>query len=807
MPHRTSSMTMRSSRAFLVVLAFQLVAAPWAMGLTGRPGPCPLFDNPEYAVGSRPFSVDTGDLDGDGDLDLVRAYFHEGTISVLLNNGDGTFANDVRYEAGFEPASVAIGDLDDDGDLDLVVSSGGGANLDGNLPGTVSVLLNPGDGTFANQTIHDLGILPFSVALGDLDGDDDLDMAIAVREDDEATPNGVQIMFNNGNGIFVFGANIFAGDFPAFVVIGDLDGDDDLDLAVTSYTEEIVSVFLNNGGGSFANGVTYPAGIGPVGLAVGDLDGDGDLDLAAANLGPTFDPGVTVSVLLNSGNATFAMPVPYGVGQKPSSVIIADLDADGDADLAVTNLWDDTASVLLNNGDATFADNVTYSVGDGPAFVAAGDFDGDVDRDLAVANLFRNTLSILHAHGDGTFQDVVNLDVGVDPSAVAIADLDGDGDLDLAVAIRGGIPFPPGKVSVLLNQGDGTFAEPVTFGTGIYPGSVAIGDLDGDGDGDIAVADTVDHTVSVLLNGGDGQFADAVAYDTDPSPVSVAIGDLDGDGDLDLAVANGDGENVSILLNNGDATFADHVTYQVGGGDFSIPEAIALGDVDGDGDLDFAVALVEPLVMSVQLNDGSGAFGNEVLYPSTMCVSVAFADLDGDKDLDLLSACGSICVRLNNGNGIFGDATYYESISSSAYALATGDMDGDGDLDVVASALTNTIVLLLNNGNGTFADFEAFRTGSHPRKLAIGDLNGDGALDVATPNSGGDNVSILFNRSNDCSPTPGDLDGDGSVGVADLLILLANWGPCKECDNCEADLDGNCTVGVADLLILLSNWG
>ena len=84
-------MTIRTSRAFLVVLAFQLVAAPWAMGLTGRPCPCPLFDNPEYAVGRRPTSVASGDLDGDGDLDLVTTNFHEGTISVLLNNGDGTF--------------------------------------------------------------------------------------------------------------------------------------------------------------------------------------------------------------------------------------------------------------------------------------------------------------------------------------------------------------------------------------------------------------------------------------------------------------------------------------------------------------------------------------------------------------------------------------------------------------------------------------------------------------------------------------------------------------------------------------------
>ena len=150
------------------------------------------------------------------------------------------------------------------------------------------------------------------------------------------------------------------------------------------------------------------------------------------------------------------------------------------------------------------------------------------------------------------------------------------------------------------------------------------------------------------------------------------------------------------------------MTFQVGGGNFSIPSAIALGDVDGDGDLDFAVSLLTPLAVSVLLNNGRGVFGSEVLYPSGMSEFVALADLDGDKDLDLLTASGSIRVRLNNGNGMFGAPAFYESISSSAYALTTGDMDGDGDLDVVAGALTNTIVVLLNNGNGTFADFEAF---------------------------------------------------------------------------------------------------
>ena len=393
MPHRMSSMTKRTSRAFLVV-AFLSAAAPLAMGRTGRPCPEPIFDNPEYLVGARPFAIASADLDGDGDADLVTANFIEATISVLLNNGDGTFADAVAYQIGFfqpfaatEPASVAIGDLDDDGDLDLVVSSAR-ADFGGNLPGIISVLLNAGDGTFPDQVIHGTGLGPFSVALEDLDDDGDLDIAVAMRDSD-----GIQIFFNNGGGSFVFGMSFSAGDFPDGMVIGDLDGDGDPDFAVTNWTENVVSVLLNNGDGSFGPRVTYSAGVGPLASAISDLDGDGDLDLVVADLGPNDSVGMTVSVLLNDGNGAFPNLVSYGVDERPSDVAISDLDADGHPDVVVTSLFDDTVSVLMNNGDATFGAQVTYSVGQGPASSAAADLDGDGDLDLAVANEFGNTVS------------------------------------------------------------------------------------------------------------------------------------------------------------------------------------------------------------------------------------------------------------------------------------------------------------------------------------------------------------------------------------------------------------------------------
>ncbi|MEE9131889.1 MAG: FG-GAP-like repeat-containing protein, partial [Phycisphaerales bacterium] len=788
MPHSKSSRTIRNSRSFLVVLAFQSVAAPSAMG--GPPNTCqlPMFDNPEYCSVLRPFSVATGDLDGDGNLDLVAGRIQNlsfpNSIVVLFGRGDGTFGDMATYDGGVEVFTVALGDLDADGDLDLVALDAGGADLDGPLPGKFTVFLNVGDGTFSVHMTHGLGVRPQSMALGDLDGDGDLDLAVAITRGDAVTT-----FRNNGDGTFVIIAG-YATDAPQGIAIADLNGDGARDFVTANWPQDVVSVRLNNGDGTFGSSVLYDAGTRPISVAIGDLDGDGDADLAAGNFGTSADHGTTVSILLNNGPGTFSAPAPFDVGDSPTYVEIADLDGDDDLDLAVSNLWSDDVSVLVNNGDATFASQMTFSAGAGPYAVTSGDFDGNGNPDLVVVNMFGNTLSVLPNLGDGVFMDIVEHDVGVLPVAVAIGDLDGDGDLDLAVTNREGDGIA-GTVSLLFNLGDGSFKEQGSLDTGVLPESIVIGDLNGDGDSDLVVANAWSNNVSVYLNDGDGTFPDAETYETGDIPLSIGIGDLDGDGDLDLAVPNAGSGDVSILLNTGNGTFADHVTYAVGGDEFSVPYSIALGDVDGDGDLDFAVANFKPFNVAVLLNNGGGAFGDEVIYPLFLPHTVAFGDLDGDGDLDLIIANQLVNISLNDGDGNFGEPTSYLSCFA-AFFVTTGDLDGDGDLDVVLTDNSNTVGFLANNGDATFAEVQLFRVGSEAHGVAVGDLNGDGALDLAAPNFEGDSVSVLLNR---CADIPGDLNGDGTVGAADLLILLVNWGRCADCDDCNADIDGDCTVG------------
>ncbi len=174
-------------------------------------------------------------------------------------------------------------------------------------------------------------------------------------------------------------------------------------------------------------------------------------------------------------------------------------------------------------------------------------------------------------------------------------------DLDLATA-NSGYNHNGENISVLLNNGDGTFAAPTTYNAGYNPMSVFVSDINGDGNVDLVVANYTSNNVSKLMNNGDGTFADLVTYATGTQPASVFASDLDDDGELDLAVANSFSNNISILGNNGDGTFSNQVIYAVCGG----PISIFASDFDGDGDLDLVTANPNSDSISVLFNENSG---------------------------------------------------------------------------------------------------------------------------------------------------------------------------------------------------------
>jgi len=290
----------------------------------------------DYTVGSSPRSVTTGDLNGDGKLDLAAA--SGGSVSVLLGKGDGTFQAKVDYPVGQNPLSttrsVTTGDLNGDGKLDLACSTYGvddGVSL-------VSVLLGKGDGTFGTKVDYTVGDYPNSVTAGDFNGDGKLDLATA-----NFAANTVSVLLGKGDGTFGTKVDYPVGLQPRSVTTGDFNGDKKLDLAAANFVGDSVSVLLGKGDGTFGTKVDYPVGHNLYSVTTGDFNGDGKLDLATAN-----PPGNSVSVLLGKGDGTFDAKVDYPVGSSPRFVTTGDFNGDKKLDLATANAYDNSVSVLLN---------------------------------------------------------------------------------------------------------------------------------------------------------------------------------------------------------------------------------------------------------------------------------------------------------------------------------------------------------------------------------------------------------------------------------------------------------------------------
>ena len=328
-------------------------------------------------------------------------------------------------------------------------------------------------------------------------------------------------------------------------------------------------MLLGNGDGTFQTVMTYSLGLTAVdSLTVADVNGDGKPDLlVGSSNGIPYLVG-SVGVLLGNGDGTFQTVVSYGTGMADGvpSVAVADVNADGKADLLVANFCapedcGNSVGVLLGNGDGTFQTVVTYGMGGSlPESVAVADVNGDGKPDLLVAGCCIGSdgfVSVLLGKGDGTFQPPVSYDSGGGGNhSVAVADVNGDGKPDLLVANQG--DSESSSVGVLLGNGDGTFQAAATYGDGTNPFSVVVGDFNGDGKLDLAVAEPYSSNAGVLLGNGDGTFETLLSYNSGGyAPYSVAVADVNGDGKPDLLAANGcvsstncANGTVGVLINN-----------------------------------------------------------------------------------------------------------------------------------------------------------------------------------------------------------------------------------------------------------------
>ncbi len=631
------------------------------------------------------YSLAKGDIDGDGDIDLVGN-------CIFLNQGDGNFL--IGRSGLIQPESVTLGDIDADGDLDLVAG----------YSSYSTVSLNDGNGNFVvdtdqillNQAGSQSSTLPLSAGkLVDIDGDRDLDL-LAIHSAGDMT----MIFLNNGKGVFSDSGQTIPR--ATSLEVGDVDGDGDMDLLAGN-------LYLNDGQGNFSDSGQI---VGGQQVALADLDGDGDADLAGVD-----------RIYFNDGKGTFSDSMQQLGNSNTYGLTLGDIDNDGDIDLISGN--DGRTEVFTNDGKGIFTNsgqslgiisgiNISFD-----RTVLLADLDGDNDQDLVAAAIGKGFVRTYSNDGTGVFTTTHVFD-GAMTKDVALADLDGDSDLDAVLGNSGDYGF--GKPDrILINDGDGNFRRLEKELGDAVTRAIAVADIDADGDLDIASGGcSSSNLVSIYRNDGAANFTDSVqALGDDPTYSDclndLAFADLDGDGDQDIATGNA--AHSHVYLNAGDGTFTDS------GLNLSAAKSIALADVDNDGDIDF-------ITDRVYLNDGTAGFveTNQIFNTGT-APAIAAGDLNGDGNIDLVIAEDGRGARLwlNNGDATFTDKGLFDDKGHNT-SVVLEDLDKDGDLDVVLSRYYGSVVFL-NDGSAGFNEDISYDD-KWTNSVAVGDVDGDGIKDL-----------------------------------------------------------------------------
>ncbi len=801
-----------------------------------------------YSIGNRavsflnavPTSVAVGDFNGDGRPDLAVTGSLDGSVTILLQNADGSFTstwNNVPYIFGL--AGVAAADFNNDGIADLAITRPGVLGQAGSL----LIALGNGDGTFVfNQTSYSsVGNAPGVPTIADFNGDGNADAAV---------PNSdgtITILLGQGNGLMTpgFGGTLTAGAALTTLTVADLNGDGHPDLAAAGSKNGLVTVFLVNSavtGFKTPTTVSLPNGANALGLAATDFNGDGVMDLAAFVSGTT---GNYVTQLIGAGTGSFtagpSAQTVFGAGP----ICVADWNGDGRMDFAAAP---SNGPAIVVDGVVPFA--MSFSVS--PSSSALGN---------------PVTLSVSPdggIHGSATFYDGTNI-IGSVPSlttgnsiSLTTTELP-SGSHQLSAAWSGDENTPPqafAPVAFSVAPGQYGALSPTQIsvnGTYVDSGdSLASADVNRDGVLDLLVIHTGSNLVNVYLGSKAGTFSEAPGSPISvASPAFAASADFNGDGIPDLAIlSSGGGYTVWFGDGTGRLTQSGGVRTTVD----THPNSIVVTDFNRDGRADIAITNYLDSSVSILLGDGAGNFGDapgspkkgSLIGPGPM--AVADFNGDGNPDLVIASAAGNLP---NNPMPIFyGSATGAmtapnpNSVFQLAFlptGIAVGDFNHDGipDVAVAYTAFQDSgegfllnvhasldaylccssqqffYSTLVEQGfygqDGGDVDFfpEPYDQSSQPGNLVVLDYAGAGNADIATPvgmtidasNPAYDALTVYLNKP--ASPTTS-LYPPNLYPVVQTYTGSVGSGPTTPPTVISGDFNGD---GLVDLIVSSPNNG
>ncbi|MDH5389217.1 MAG: FG-GAP-like repeat-containing protein [Gammaproteobacteria bacterium] len=718
-------------------------------------------------------SIKLAYIDNDNYLDVVVG--NTGNFNkYYINGGAGTLFSALVTGAAIDndnnsTSSIAVVDIDNDGDIDVVAGNSGQTN---------KYYLNNGSGFTggAGTAISSNAFYTKAIAAADVNNDGFIDVVAG---------NGVA--FGGGQANYVYLNNTTATPFSAATVgnaisteadttftvkLNDVDGDGDLDLITANY-EQRDKIYLNNGTSTpFASATGINISNDSLldnDLALGDIDGDGDIDIVVGTFGSN-------RLYQNGGTSK---PFSRGIAEDVSTdsnstwaLAYGDVNNDGHLDVISGNASDPNYLYINNGTDSPFTGVPGMVIAadlSSPRAMQLDDMNGDGKLDLLVGN---SVASRIYIHDGSATPYAIGVSLGVGALEFATGDINGDGHPDLVAGTSSG------QDQLFINNGTATPFSAVVgapFGVAGSTAGLALGDLNNDGKLDLAQGTYgVDY---IYLNNGSGTpFSTSAAFEPASKNTSdVQIVDFNNDGALDIIAGRGGAVN-QLYLNDGVGNPFDTTGGVDLGTDAFNTLALAVGDINRDGLLDVIASHFGGQHVRLYLGSKSGYVENEGIDVSNDSLSsrkVAVADFNGDGDLDVLAGVQGINRLYHNDAAPEAFNTIVDTVigTTNYYTVPinVGDFNQDGLLDVIGGVWGGTNKLNINNGTKNPYNQAAQNLGTDAlltQALAVGDINRDGLDDVVSGNNGGNNLLHLNNGT----PTPFTGAGTNVSNVAETDV-------------------------------------